>query len=127
GPQEVSYLPWLQLGGDRLNRDDFITNELRVVNVGSAGALTRTEDATTTLTPLISTGPRSGFIERDAVFFVRDPAGLLESFEADESGLVVAARVTGEVGTAFPEGRPLDEQSKRAPPDAGHLAASNGS
>ncbi len=127
GPQEINYLPWLQLGDERLNRDDFITNQLRVVNVGSAGALKHTEGAKTGFTPLIQTGPHSGFIERDAVFFVRDPVGLLQNFKPDQSGLVVAARVTGEAQTAFPDGRPLDETNKRAPADGRHLAASKGS
>jgi ABC-type uncharacterized transport system involved in gliding motility auxiliary subunit len=127
GPQEVEYLPWMQLGGDRLNRDDFVTNELKIVNVGSAGALEMIEGASTSVTPLIETGPNSALIERDAVFFVRDPAGLLESFEPAGKKLVIAARIRGEAETAFPEGQPLDEKNKRAPKDAGFLTQSDGS
>jgi len=124
GPSEVEYLPWLQLTGDSLNQDDFVTNELNSINVGSSGALVATEDATTTLTPLIQTGPNSGLIERDAIIFVRDPAALLESFEPSGGRITVAARVSGIVETAFPDGMPLTEEESRAPADADFVAKS---
>ncbi len=124
GPSEVEYLPWLQLTGDSLNQDDFVTNELNSINVGSSGALVATEDATTTLTPLIQTGPNSGLIERDAIIFVRDPAALLESFEPSGGRVTVAGRVSGIVETAFPDGMPLTEEESRAPDDAGFVAKS---
>ena len=124
GPQEVEYLPWLQLQNERLNRDDFITNELNVVNVGSAGALKAIEGATTTLTPLLKTGSNAGLLERDAIIFVRDPNALLENFEPNGEASVIAARVNGVVETAYPNGVPLDETESRAPADANFLTKS---
>ncbi len=126
GPQEVEYLPWLQLQGDALNRDSFITNELNVVNVGTAGSLTLTEGSTLTATPLLTAGASSGLVERDSIIFVRDPAGLLESFVADDDAHVIAMRISGVLETAFPDGRPLDEADKRAPADEGFRAKSDG-
>lgn len=126
GPREVNYLPWLQLMGDRLNRDDFITNELKSVNVGSAGILEPAKDSSTQFTPLLQTGAQAGAITRDAIMFVRDPAGLLQDFKADKPNSVIAARITGEVETAFPDGAPLDEQDKRSPGNPDHLAKSRG-
>jgi ABC-type uncharacterized transport system involved in gliding motility auxiliary subunit len=106
GPQEIEYLPWLRLGQNNLNRDDFVTNELDVLNIGSAGVLEKVKDAKTTFTPLLSTGPRSMPLEVDAVRFARDPTGLLESFKPENKSLLLAARVSGPVKTAFPEGKP---------------------
>ncbi|MFT4583222.1 MAG: ABC-type uncharacterized transport system involved in gliding motility auxiliary subunit [Gammaproteobacteria bacterium] len=106
GPLEVEYLPWLQLQGERLNRDDFITAELNSVNVGSAGSLKIIDGSTTSFTPLIKTGANSGLIERDSIIFVRDPGALLETFEATGESSVIAARISGIVETAFPDGRP---------------------
>lgn len=123
GPQEVNYLPWLQLVGSRLNQDDFITNQLKSVNVGSAGVLEPTKDAKTTFTPLLTTGPKSGLISRDAVMFVRDPAGMLKTFKADKPNLTLAARISGHIDSAFP-GAPLDEKDKRAPGNPAHLKSS---
>lgn len=116
GPSEVEYLPWLGLTAANFNRDDFITTELKSVNVGSAGALTQIEGATTTFTPLIHTGPNSGMIERDAMIFVRDPAALLETFEPSGGSITIAARVHGIVQTAFPDGKPLDELAAKIDP-----------
>ncbi|MEM7542096.1 MAG: Gldg family protein [Pseudomonadota bacterium] len=117
GPQEVEYLPWMQLQDELLNRDDFVTNELQVVNVGTAGSLAPREGATTNVIPLISAGENSSLLERDSVIFVRQPQGLLANYVPDEINHVVAARITGEVETAFPDGRPLSETEKRAPQD----------
>ncbi len=124
GQQEVSYLPWLQMQGDTLNGEDFITNELNSVNVGSAGALEALPGAKTQVTPLIQTETTGGFIERDSIIFVRDPAGLLENFKSDGKRHVIAMRVTGEVESAFPEGRPQAEEGKQVAPDPAYLARS---
>ena len=125
GPQEVEYLPWLQLQGDTLNQEDFITNELNVINVGTAGALEVIEGSTLSHVPLIKAASTSGLLERDAIIFVRDPSGLLESFVADVDEHVIAMRISGPAETAFPEGRPLDDTEKRAPQDDKFLAASD--
>ena len=125
GPQEVEYLPWLQLQGDTLNQEDFITNKLNVINVGTAGALEVVEGSRLSHVPLIKTASTSGLLERDAIIFVRDPTGLLESFVADADEHVIAMRISGPAETAFPEGRPLDDTEKRAPQDDRFLAASS--
>ncbi len=126
GPQEVEYLPWLQLQGDTLNRDDFITNELNVINVGTAGALESIDGSALQHLPLITAAPSSGLLDRDAIIFVRDPAGLLESFVPDAASHVIGMRVSGPAETAFPEGRPLDDTEKRGPGDDSFRAASDG-
>jgi ABC-type uncharacterized transport system involved in gliding motility auxiliary subunit len=126
GPSEVEYLPWLQLTAEHFNSDDFITTELNSINVGSAGALTQTEGATTTFTPLIQTGPNSGMLERDAIVFVRDPRALLENFEPSGGSITIAARISGVVETAYPDGKPLDELEAKINPagDPGFTAKS---
>lgn len=128
GPNEVEYLPWLQLTAENFNRDDFITTELNSVNVGTAGALTQVEGAMTTFTPLMNTGPNSGMLERDAIVFVRDPAALLENFEPSGGSVTIAARISGVVETAYPDGKPLDELAEKIDPtpDAGFTAKSAG-
>ena len=125
GPQNVEYLPWLQLQGEALNRDDFVTNELNTVNVGSAGALETIADSKLTHMPLLQSGTTSGLLDRDAIIFVQNPAGLLENFKADGKRRTIAMRISGTAATAFPEGRPLGEKEKNAPPDAGFVAQSS--
>ncbi len=108
GPQQIEYLPWLRLEGDNLNRDDFVTNQLKVINLGSAGFLRPLDGATTTITPLMQTGRHSAPLNKEAVLFVRDPAALLKQFRPGKERLTIAARITGKVKTTFPKGRPAD-------------------
>jgi ABC-type uncharacterized transport system involved in gliding motility auxiliary subunit len=127
GSQEVEYLPWLQLKGPALNADDFITNELNRINVGTAGSLEVIEGSKLVHVPLVkAAADTSGLLDRDAVIFVRDPTGLLDSFVADTQEHVIAMRISGPAETAFPDGRPLDDDEKRAPQDESFLATSDG-
>ncbi|MCC6716218.1 MAG: Gldg family protein [Gammaproteobacteria bacterium] len=118
GPQEIEYLPWLHLEEKNLNREDFTTSQLKLINVGSSGVLQRLEGATTTITPLIETGSNSGLLDAEAVMIVRDPRGLLESFKPEGKPQMLAARVTGKVASAFPGGK----VEKAGPDPAGQPA-----
>ncbi|MCG8325570.1 MAG: Gldg family protein [Thiotrichales bacterium] len=118
GQQEVSYLPWLSLGKENLNQEDFSTRDLNVVNVGTAGILQTTPEATVSLTPLLQTTLQSMQIERDLILLQRDPRVMLDNFKSEERKQVLAARVQGEVRTAFPDGRPkTDKNDTRTPED----------
>lgn len=106
GPKEIAYIPWLRLEPKNFNQDDFATNQLSLINVGTAGFITRAKEAKTTFTPLIFTSKDAMPYERDSVIFVRDPEVLLDQFKSGNKPLVIAARISGKVQTAFPEGRP---------------------
>lgn len=110
GPQEIAYIPWLRLEPKNFNQDDFSTNQLSLINLGTTGFITPVKEAGTSLTPLISTSKNAMPYERDSVIFVRDPAVLLDQFESGEKPLILAARINGKVKTAFPEGRPASDE-----------------
>ncbi len=106
GLQETNYLPWLQLGEQNLNRDDFSTSELNQVHMGTAGVIERQDDAVVELTPLIETTAESMKMERDMIFFQRDPNVMLANFRAEGAPLTLAARLSGTVPSAYPDGLP---------------------
>lgn len=106
GPRQIEYLPWLQLQEANVNREDFVTHELGRVNLGSAGALEPIKDAKTRFTALLSSGRKGMLMDRDTVMFSRDPAGLMQGYKPGDQALVLAARVSGVVKTAFPQGKP---------------------
>lgn len=122
GTREMEYMPWLHLGPPNFNQDDFVTSQLKAINLGSVGILEKAEDSPTEFTPLLSTGKRSMPYERDAVLFIADPAGLLNSFESSDKELVLAARLSGKVKTAFPGGKP--KQSEDDPDDPAFVTES---
>ncbi len=109
GPQSVEYIPWMKLGPDNMEQDDFVTNQVQTLNLASAGILEPISDASTRFTPLIFTSEESMPYERDAIIFVRDPSVLLEQFKPEGKRLVIAARVNGMLKTAFPLGIPLED------------------
>lgn len=109
GPQEVDFLPWLGLKENNFNHEDFVTGQLKSINLGSAGALEKVEGAGTQMTPLLKTGPQSGFLDAESIMFVRDPGAMLQQFKPDGAGKVLAARITGHVKTAFPNGKPKEK------------------
>jgi len=111
-PQAVDYVVFLQLGSERLSHDDFITSDLKTINMGSAGILQQKQGATTTFTPLIQTSDEAMEIQSMAVQFRPDPVGLLNAYHPGGKKLTVAARVTGKFKTAFPNGAPQGSEAQ---------------
>ena len=111
------------LGAQRqyLAREDIITSNLETVNLSSAGAIAPVQDATTRFEPLISSSPDSMLMDRVLLENVTDPTVLFDEFEADSEIHVVAARISGPLESAFPDGPPVV-----ADEDAGTAEAADG-
>jgi ABC-type uncharacterized transport system involved in gliding motility auxiliary subunit len=129
----IDYLPWLSLGADgHFDHDDVVTAQIRRINMASAGYFRTKPGATTKMTPLIVSSPQSMRVDVEKVNFIPDPSRLLDEFEAEGQQFVLAARVQGEVKSAFPDGPPwvFDEESEtegegdEAVPGTEHLAGS---
>ena len=116
GPQESNYLPWLRLEADNLDRQDFSTSELNLIHMGTAGVIDLKEDATVEFAPLIQTTADSMRMQRDLIFFQRDPNVMLSNFESGNNPLVLAARISGTVPSAYPDGLLTeDEDDEKVP------------
>ncbi len=116
----VDYLAWLGMPQDGFAREDVITANLKQVNLRSAGSIKLRDDAEMTIEPLISTSPQAAKIDVAKVQFMPDPVGIWEGFEPAGESFTLAARVSGKVKSAFPDGPPEaieDEAIKEA-----HLA-----
>lgn len=88
---------------------DVITSGLQVMNLSSVGALSPIEGATTTFEPLIQSSSSAMLMEGSFFKALTDPTILLDEFQSDNKRYTVAARVTGRLQSAFPEGRPAPE------------------
>lgn len=107
---EITYVGWLSLGPEYLNAVEPVTEPMiRGVNLGTVGALWSTDDATTDMIPLVVSSEDSMLIPVDEVRFTPDMDRLLRDFEPTPEPYVIAARVTGPVHTAFPDGQPPEE------------------
>jgi len=109
GSQEVAYLPWLRLADESFNKQDFATNELSVIHMGTAGILVKKSDVKTSFTPLIETTKQSMQLDRDFLIIQRDPNVILDNFKSSETRQTLAVRLQGHATTAFPDGVPGEE------------------
>ena len=113
GPQEVTYLPWLRLAKESFNQDDFATSQINVIHMGTTGIIEKNTESNISFTPLIESTMQSMQLDRDFLFIQRDPKIILDNFKSEEKKQVIAARITGHVTTAFPEGLLDDEGNEK--------------
>ena len=97
--QAVNYVAWFNIR-DGINHNDPATADLTQVTVASPGALAKAPNATIEFTPLLTTSARSGLIPRDQLA-MPDPAKILANFKPEGGPRVIAARVRGELKSAF--------------------------
>src|SRR5690606_33835535 len=91
---------------------------LQVMNFSSTGALQPAEGASTTFEPLIRSSTASNLM--NSIFFkdLTDPTILIDEFQSEDRRYAIAARVTGELHTAFPDGQPAAEVAEEDSEDA---------
>jgi gliding motility-associatede transport system auxiliary component len=120
GPQSIvaDYPVWMKLTSAQINRSDIVTATLGDVVLATPGRLIVRKDATTHVTPLLETSPGAMEIDAARVRFMADPQGLLRGFRPAGEPFILAARVTGKVRSAFPDGPPDAAPDKGAAPDA---------
>lgn len=123
--EHVDYIALLGLKRDNFNSTDAITGKLQQMNMGTAGVLRQTAGATTKFEPLIRTSTQSQLLDVDSVGLNADPRRLLNEFKASGEEFALAARVSGDVATAFPEGNPYVSDPEHPEANAHpHLAKS---
>ncbi len=123
------YVVWLDLNSSTLSKETVVTDQIKSMNLISAGVLSQPAEATTKFTPLISTGDKASTVLVSSVQFQADPKTLLNDYMAGDKALTLAAHITGNVKTAFPGGRPkapesMDEVPTPAPAEGTVLTES---
>ena len=111
-PVITNYVSWLSFPADRLKSDDVITGQLRAINVATAGFVAKAKDADVTFDPLIVSTEASAPMEAQKFRFQPNPAEILKSFEPKGKPLTLAARLSGKLKSAFPDGPPKDKDKK---------------
>lgn len=105
----ADYPVWIDLTPRQLNAEDVVTAKLPNLTMASAGVLHKKEDSTIEWTPLMETDDQAMQIEAARLQFMPDIEGILRAYQPEGETLVLAARLTGKVKTAFPDGKPLAE------------------
>ena len=100
----VDYVVWLTLRRDNFNPEDFVTANLQSLVMASSGYLLEKPDATTQFTALILTSNQAMQLEADYVKYGTKPTDLLQTYAPGGTPLVLAARIRGDIKSAFPHG-----------------------
>jgi len=112
GQPPVRHLAMIGIGADGLSTDDVITANLSSINLGTAGHLALADGADTQMTPLVSSSDVAALVSTEKIKFLPDPVALQDDFAATGESYVLAARFTGPLKSAFPEGPPkVDDQA----------------
>jgi ABC-type uncharacterized transport system involved in gliding motility auxiliary subunit len=102
---------------------DVITATLESINLATAGALAQHPGAKTTFEPLLMSSTSAGLIPAQRFNALMDPSGLRDGFNSTGVRYTIAARISGPVDSAYPNGPPGDQKPVAGPPIA-HLAKS---
>jgi ABC-type uncharacterized transport system involved in gliding motility auxiliary subunit len=111
---ERAYPLWFEAPPAQLSRSDLSTAALgRGVTFASSGAIEAIAVEGATFEPLIETSPDARAIESDDAVDAT-PRDLMEGY-APEGAFTLAARISGELATAFPDGPPEDVRDPGEP------------
>ena len=114
----VRHLGLLGLDATAIDSEDVITDGLYNINVGTAGHFSVAEGSTAALQPLLSSSSNAETLPAIQMQMLTDPEALLDDFAPSGESYILAARLTGPLNSAFPDGPPTE-----ALPDAeGDLA-----
>jgi gliding motility-associatede transport system auxiliary component len=108
----TDYVAWLGLGPDQLRHDDVVTGDLRALHLQTSGLIQPRDGATTKIAPLVTTSDQAMEIPKDELTVMPDPVTILANFKPSGETYTLAARVTGPVKSAFPDGPPASIEDK---------------
>ncbi|MGC1457861.1 MAG: Gldg family protein [Steroidobacteraceae bacterium] len=102
----VRHLGVLGLDASAMNQKDVVTEGLTNVNLATAGHLSAKKGATTTFEPLLFSSDQAQLMPVTRFLVLQDPATLSDGFHPTGEHYTLAARVSGNISTAFPGGLP---------------------
>lgn len=97
----MMHVAMLSIKDNNLNQDDITTKELNNLHVRTAGVLRHKEGSKLAFTPLATTSKTTMLYPSAKVKDIQSPDQLLADFKTSESAEVIAARLHGNVGSAF--------------------------
>lgn len=144
GQRPIAHLGMLGVQRNFLTQNDIITSRLETINLSSTGVISQAEGASTRFEPLMISSSDTMLMDAALLEDVTDPSVLFDEFVSEGSSHTIAARISGVIETAFPNGRPIEEveevdedeasadavdeeqEAVEEEPLAEHLSSSNG-
>lgn len=114
GDTVTDYVAWLGLGAGNIVQNDVLAAGIETLNVGTSGVLKPVEQAETVVSPIVKTSDQAMTIAITDVGVRADPVELIRNYQPGGTPLILAARLSGEVKTAFPDGAPNRDKTSSA-------------
>lgn len=106
------FVTWLAVPASLMSRDDPVTSELRLLNLQSAGIIDVTKTPGIAVEPLIRTTKDSQEIDVKTHKGRVDVESMAATFKPSGKEYILAARISGEFASIFPDGPPKIAESK---------------
>ena len=104
GQRPVRHAGWLSLPSRAMSQDDISTSGLESINVATSGILEPVEGGKTTFTPLLQSSEYAMPFDATRFASLSNPESLIRDLQPTGERYAVAARISGPVQSAFPNG-----------------------
>lgn len=112
--QPVIHPGMLGVTASHASSEDVVTADLEIINFGTAGHFSFDEEVAPTVEPLITSSDSAATLPAASFRFLPDPSTLLEDLEPSGESYVIAARLSGNLKSAFPDEPPADPDDEGA-------------
>lgn len=119
----IRHIGILGLRHGDMDQKDVVTASLESINLATVGSLAARPGAKTLFEPLLFSSTSAEPLPAQRFNALSDPAALRDGFKSTGVRYTIAARITGPVDSAYPNGPPGDQKPAPGPPIA-HLAKS---
>ena len=107
GPgQVVDYYVWLNVTGEQLNKEDAVTAKLETLLFPYSGYFSFKTASDLKVQPLIETSKTAGIAVSTLMMMGGSPDKIAEAYTPGLGSLPIAVRVSGQLKSAFPNGKP---------------------
>jgi gliding motility-associatede transport system auxiliary component len=130
GGPPIRHFAYLGLTQQQFDSNDVVIADLNSINLGTAGHFTVIADSGIEMEPLLTSSTEAQTMPAARFAFLPDPSALQDGFAATGIEYVLAARISGNLKSAFPQGlRKLsvdsgDGDAQDTAPAAEHLTES---
>ncbi|MDD0841878.1 GldG family protein [Pseudomonas sp. Gutcm_11s] len=104
GQRAARHAAWLALPQRAMNQEDVATSGLESINIATAGILEPLEGAKTQFVPLLQSSEYAMPFDAARFATLANPEELIRDLEPTGERYAIAARISGPVQSAFPEG-----------------------
>ena len=104
--ETIDYPVWMNIQPEQLSPDDVVTSQLGNIIMATAGTFETDAESSLVIEPLIKSSTAAKLYDYEEFSSITSIRKLLEGYLEGGEQLLMAARISGEAATAYPQGAP---------------------